>query len=132
MLINLGADGHLKLAETCETLSPDEFLGQLTEECGEFIQALTELQDAIGDSMIFTRSIRKLSGLIQAAQKVRRARNGTTPVCLDDALVHLNEECADVALCIDALTMVGLVDGNGVQFIGRYKNARWHERVCKK
>lgn len=79
-------------------------LGQLTEECGE---------------------------LIQATQKVRRALKGTTPVSLDDALVHLAEECADVALCIDTLATVKLVNEVGVQNIGRYKTGRWYGRVCE-
>lgn len=100
MLIDLGKDAW-KLTETCNKLGVDELLGQLTEECGE---------------------------LVQAAQKVRRARKGTTPVSLDDALVKLIEECADVLLCIDALTRMGLVDQTGLQFIGRYKNDRWYSR----
>lgn len=103
MLIHQKENGQAKLSELCNILGIEEILGQLTEECGE---------------------------LIQAAQKVRRAMNGTTPVSLDDALVHLSEECADVAVCIDALTEVGLIEEDKIQSIGRYKNDRWHGRVC--
>ena len=66
---------------------------------------------------------------IQAAQKVRRSMKGTTPVSKDDALVHLTEECADVALLLDCLIELGLVDRTGIQFIGRYKTDRWYGRI---
>lgn len=62
---------------------------------------------------------------------VRRALKGTTHVSLDDALVHLTEECADVALCIDTLMTVKLVNEVGMQNIGRYKTGRWYGRVCE-
>ena len=86
----------------CVALGTEELLGPLTEECGE---------------------------LVQATQKVRRALKGTTPVSLDEALVHLAEECADVALCIDTLAAMKLVDETGVQNIGRYKTNRWYGRL---
>lgn len=75
------------------------------------------------------RMVRKCGELIQAAQKARRAMSGTTPVSLNDALVHLSEECADVVVCIDTLIDAGLIDENGLQFIGGYKIDRWHGRV---
>lgn len=102
MLIKQNDVDKPKLGGICDTLGVEELLGQLTEECGE---------------------------LVQATQKVRRALKGTTPVSLDDALVHLTEECADVALCIDTLTTVKLVDETGVQNIGRYKTNRWYGRL---
>ncbi len=104
MLIKQNEVDQHKLGGICETLGMEELLGQLTEECGE---------------------------LVQATQKVRRALKGTTPISLDDALVHLAEECADVALCIDTLATVKLVNEVGVQNIGRYKTNRWHGRVCR-
>lgn len=103
MLIDTGKE-ELKLREIANKLGAEELIGQLTEECGE---------------------------LVQAAQKVRRAIKGTTPVSMDDAMVKLIEECADVLLCIDALTKTGIIDPIGVQFVGRYKNDRWHRREIK-
>lgn len=94
-----------KLVDICDTLGREELLGQLTEECGE---------------------------LIQATQKFRRALKGTTPVSLDEAQVHLTEEIADVALCMDTMIELGLVDRTGVQFIGRYKADRWHGRIVER
>lgn len=103
MIIHQKEEGQQKLSEICSELGAEEMLGQISEECSE---------------------------LVQAAQKVRRAIKGTTPVNKDDALVHLTEECADVALLIDCMIELGLVDRTGIQFIGRYKTNRWHGRVC--
>lgn len=105
MFIRQKGDGQKKLSEICDALGLDEMLGQITEECGE---------------------------LVQAAQKVRRAIKGTTPVNVDDALVMLTEECADVLLVVDCLVELGLIDRTGMQFIGRYKTERWYRRVVEK
>lgn len=105
MFIHLKEDGHNKMSDICDTLGKEELLGQLTEECGE---------------------------LIKATQKVRRAMKGTTPVSLEEAQVQLTEEIADVALCMDTIIELGLVDRTGVQFIGRYKCNRWHGRTVEK
>lgn len=105
MFIHLKDSGQVRLSDICDTLGKEEILGQLTEECGE---------------------------LIQAAQKVRRALKGTTPVSLEEAQVHLTEEIADVALCMDAIIELGFVERTGIQFIGRYKCDRWHSRIVER
>ncbi len=135
MMIDLNEDGRRKLYEICTKLGAHELLGQLTEELGEAIQAVMEVKEAFGCTITqeqawkLDRMVRKCGELIQAAQKARRAMSGTTPVSLNDALVHLSEECADVVVCIDTLIDAGLIDENGLQFIGRYKIDRWHRRV---
>ena len=70
MLIDLNKDAW-KLEDVYSKLGAEEILCQLCEECGE---------------------------LIKAANKVRRAMKGTTPVSLDDAKTNLIEECADVLM----------------------------------
>lgn len=104
MLIQLNDAERERQFDICLDLGCVELLDQLTEECGE---------------------------LIQAAQKVRRSIKGTTPVSSETALENLNEECADVSLCIDTLARLGLVNGEKVQEIGRFKNGRWYLRVVK-
>lgn len=104
MLIKQNEVDEHKLCGICETLGVEELLGQLA--------AL-------------------LCELVQAAQKLRRVFKGTTHVALEDALVRLAEECADVALCIDTLMTVKLVNEVGMQNIGRYKTGRWYGRVCE-
>lgn len=136
MLIDLDDEGRRRRHEICMKSGAHELLGQLTEELGEAIQAVMEVKEALGCAITqdqawkIDRMIRKCGELIKAAQKVRRAMNGTTPVSLDDAVVHLSEECADIAVCIDALIEVGLIEEDKIQSIGRYRNDQWHGRVC--
>lgn len=91
--------------EVLLALGIEEILDQLTEECGE---------------------------LIQAAQKARRAYKGTTPVSLPSALESLQEEVADVLLLIDYLEEAGLVDYECVKKIMHQKNKRWYARTIGK
>lgn len=102
VFIPLSLDGECQQKELSAALGPAELLSQLTEECGE---------------------------LIQAAQKVRRVLAGTTPVSRDKALRDLVEEAADVVLILDMLAGLKLLDRAGVRFIGRYKTERWFKRV---
>lgn len=104
MLIQLTKAGEDRQSEIISKSEFDDILGQLTEECGE---------------------------LIQAAQKYIRANKGTTPLSQKDARKNLCEECADVALCIDILIRSGMVDEDRMQSIGRAKNDRWHKRIVE-
>lgn len=136
MLIDLDDEGRRRRNEICMKSGAHELLGQLTEELGEAIQAVMEVKEAFGCAITqdqawkIDRMIRKCGELIQAAQKVRRAMNGTTSVSLDDAVVHLSEECAGIAVCIDALIESGLIEEDKIQSIGRFRNDQWHGQVC--
>lgn len=101
MLIDVGRDAW-KLMYICNYLGEEELLGQLTEECGE---------------------------LVQAAQKVRRARRGTTPVRFADAVDKLEEETADVLVCLEMLIDWGMIDLKRVEKIQRRKVRRWFSRT---
>lgn len=81
-------------------LGEDELLLQIAEECNE---------------------------LGQAALKLRRAKNGLTPVSVEEAHKKLLEEIADVVLCLDVLgfgedliTILNIMD---------YKLTRWKARL---
>ena len=100
--IPLSLDGECKQSELTVRLGPKELLSQLTEDCGE---------------------------LIQAAQKMRRVLAGTTKVSRDKAMRDLTEEAADVVLILDMLAELRLVDRAGARFIGRYKTERWFKRT---
>lgn len=102
VFIPLSLDGKAQQAVLSERLGQAELLSQLTEECGE---------------------------LIQAAQKMRRVLAGTTPVLRDKALQDLTEEASDVVLILDMLAGLKLLDRVGVRFIGRYKTERWYNRI---
>lgn len=105
VFIPLSLDGECQQKELSAALGQTELLSQLTEECGE---------------------------LIQAAQKLRRVLVGTTPVSRDKALQDLTEEASDVVLILDMLAGMKLLDRAGVRFIGRYKTDRWYARIVLK
>ena len=136
MLIDLDDEGRRRRHEICMESGAHELLGQLTEELGEAIQAVMEVKEAFGCAITqaqawkIDRMVKKCGELIQAAQKVRLALSGTATVSLDIALVRLSEECADIAVCIDALIESGLIEEDKIQSIGRLRNDQWHGRVC--
>ena len=102
VFIPLGPSAKQRQEILSARLGQTELLSQLTEECGE---------------------------LIQAAQKLRRVLVKTTKVTKDQAQRNLIEEAADVALILDMLIRCKLLDRNGLQYIGRYKADRWYQRI---
>lgn len=82
-------------------LTQDELLAQLAEETAE---------------------------LSQAALKMRRVLDGRnpTPVGYQQALKDLNEEVADVQLCLD---MIGFLDADTIKQMRKEKLARWLSRL---
>lgn len=105
MLLDLGTETVDMQNEVIFAVGIEEILNQLTEECGE---------------------------LIQAAQKARRAMAGTTPISWSESLVMLQEEAADALLCIDYLETAGMIDAECVKKIMNHKNKRWYARVIGK
>lgn len=93
---------ELKKKAIMDELGRKEILNQLTEECCE---------------------------LGQAAQKVRRAIKGTTPVTFADASAKLEEETADVLNCLEILIDWGMIDLEHVAKIQRRKVKRWFVRT---
>lgn len=105
MLFDFGTEAVDMQNEVIFATSIEEILNQLTEECGE---------------------------LIQAAQKARRAIAGTTHISREQAVEMLQEEAADVLLCIDYLETAGVIDAECVKKIMDHKNKRWYARVVGK
>lgn len=104
MLMPLTKEESEMLKEVCWELGYMELLSQSTEECAE---------------------------MIQAAQKVRRALKGTTPVLPAAAMESLCEEVADVLVCMETLEMTGIVSCEDVLKVAQKKIVRWHGRTCK-
>lgn len=105
MIFELDTEAIDMQNEVILALGTEEILNQLTEECGE---------------------------LIQAAQKVRRAMAGTTHIRVPESLISLQEETADALLCIDCLEAAGIIDAECVKKIMDHKNKRWYARVIGK
>lgn len=105
MLFDFGAEAVDMQNEVIFATGIEEILNQLTEECGE---------------------------LTQAAQKVRRAIVGTTPISREQATEMLQEEAADVLLLIDYLDTAGMIDRERIVDTMREKNKRWYARIIGK
>lgn len=105
MLFDFGAESVDMQNEVIFAAGIEEVLNQLTEECGE---------------------------LVQAAQKARRAMVGLTPVSREQALEMLQEEAADVLLLIDYLDTAGMIDRERIMDTMHEKNKRWYARVVGK
>lgn len=102
-LIDLGQEGKRQQIEVVLAVGREELLSQLTEECGE---------------------------LIQAAQKLRRCIVGVHyGVNMDEAEAWMNEEVADVLLLVDYIQKAGMVDMKIVEEIAVRKNTRWWTRL---
>lgn len=71
------------------------------------------------------------SELAKAALKLRRAIDGTnpTPVSIQEAVIALNEEIADVNLCLD---QISCVDFDEIMAVMKRKQARWIVRLLEK
>lgn len=102
MVFDLGAEAIDMQNEVIFVVGIEEILNQLTEECGE---------------------------LVQAAQKVRRAIVGSTPTSTERAKEMLQEEVADVLLLVDYLKTAGMINQSKVVDIMYEKNNRWYKRV---
>ena len=65
--------------------------------------------------------------LCQAAIKVVRAINGQTPVSEEEARKNMEEEIADVVVCIGVLCSDVMVEAIKEQI--RFKVKRWEDRI---
>lgn len=103
---NTKADGYNeKRKRITEKLTPSEVLAQLAEEAAE---------------------------LAQAALKLRRVicPDNPTPIKLTEAVEALNEEIADVYLCVEVLASAGWgVDALTIAKTMDLKLNRWAERL---
>lgn len=90
-----------RLYKVTDYLTQDELLAMLAEECAE---------------------------LGQAALKLRRTLTGKnpTPISVHDAMENLDEEIADVELCLEQIAMK---DTDRVREIRNRKLARWLSRL---
>ena len=92
-----------KIENIADYLGKEEILCQLSEECGE---------------------------LIQASLKYRRAAKGLTPVTVDEAYYNLAEEVGDVLLNIkQILYLFGIDFLKEVKEAESFKANRWWERI---
>ena len=91
-------------------------------------QAVSEIQK-LPTSAILCQLAEEASELAQAALKLARILDGVnpTPIHRDDAIDHLNEEIADIQVCVTCLN--GFIDRSAIDSIQITKLLRWSERL---
>lgn len=87
-----------------------------------------KIEDFLTREEILAQVAEEAAELAQAALKLRRALEGVNPavVGIQQAVKNLNEEIADVRLCLDQLRCVHEED---IQKIYRDKEVRWLSRL---
>lgn len=82
-------------------------LEQLAEECNELSQACLKM-----------------------ARKLRN--DNPTPRTIDEIVVNLAEEIADVEVCIDEILHAEVVSENDISEVKKTKRERWRKRINNK
>ena len=87
------------------------------------------VKDVYDDGEILAQLAEECSELAQAALKLRRAMGTVNPprITMAEAINKLNEEWADVLVCIDELD--GFVNDGLVHQIAEYKKKRWIDSI---
>lgn len=97
-------------------------------------KARTQLRDVfreLGCCEWLSQTAEEAAELSQAANKLRRAYKGMTPVPPEEARYHLAEEVADVLVCLEILREQGNLNMDDVLDIALQKAPRWHGRIFK-
>lgn len=93
--------------------------------------ARMDIQQRIGQAALLEQTAEECSELAQAALKMARAMRGEnpTPKPIEELKNNLNEEAADVRLCIQTILNAGLIDKKIVSIVMQEKRKRWEERL---
>lgn len=92
---------------------------------------LRDVFRSLGCCEWLSQTAEEAAELSQAANKLRRAYKGLTPVPPEEACYRLAEEAADVLVCLEILRAQGELDMDDVLDIALAKSARWYGRVFK-
>ena len=64
---------------------------------------------------------------LKLARKLRK--ENPTPLTLTEIVENLNEEVADISLCIEELRQAAIIDPQKIETIYATKEKRWYERL---
>lgn len=103
---------------------------KIEDALGEWAPVTTSIAANLGMPEVLAQLAEEAAELSQAALKLRRAldKRNPTPVSVAEADMSLQEEFADVLLC---MTMVGVEEGSVERTIRR-KAPRWATRINEK
>ena len=91
------------------------------------------IADIIGLPALLEQTAEECAELGKACLKLSRKLRGenTTPLTKDEILDNLNEEIADISLCIEELRVAAVIDPQTIESIYAVKERRWYERLEK-
>lgn len=87
----------------------------------------------IGGPAVLEQTAEECAEMAKAALKLARKMRGEnpTPKTEEELRAHLNEEIADVKVCIRALLNGGVIDSHLITLIMREKQERWENRLAE-
>lgn len=95
---------------------------------------MVNIIDLIGTPALLEQTAEECVELAHVCLKYARKNRGEnpTPKELDDIIAELEEEIADVSLCIEELLRSGIIDIKAIEEISEKKLKRWRERLLEK
>lgn len=87
--------------------------------------------DRIGIPALLEQTAEECTELAQACLKLARKMRGNNPTPKDirEIIANLEEEVADVSICVALLTDEGIIDVGKVNDICDFKEKRWMKRI---
>lgn len=87
--------------------------------------------DKIGIPALLEQTAEECAELAQASLKLARKMRGNNPTPKDvpELIENLEEEVADVVICIESLAGDGIIDNDNVFDISKAKEKRWMKRI---
>lgn len=90
--------------------------------------------DYISKEALLEQTAEEAAELAQACLKMaRKLRDeNPTPKTMDEIIVDLNEEMADVMICMDAIVESGIISNESIDSVAVEKYERWTKRLQEK
>lgn len=90
-----------------------------------------DISEIIGQPALLEQLAEECNELAQCALKLARKMRGDNPTPKTEAEIkeNLQEEIADVQLCISMIMSDGLFDSNEMISVAQWKLARWYVRL---
>ena len=123
------ADGHW-----CAKLNLYSLNGDHEISCDHFAKQETDIISQIGTPAALEQLAEECCELGQAAMKLARKLRGEnpTPKTLEDCTSAVQEEMADVLVCMGVLGETGMFGGiDGIDKIADEKQQRWQKRLSE-
>lgn len=98
---------------------------------GVFIK---DVRRYLGNPALLEQCAEECAELAQACLKMSRKIRGEnpTPKTMQEVTCDLNEEIADVMLCVNTLVEAGIISNESIESVIMQKEERWVKRLLEK